>query len=129
MTQITVTFNGYEEMKEFAGQLLGGGQGTSAVEKKMQDPQTESKTPAAYGQQIAKDFPEANTKPISQEKAEDKTEDKVYTLVDVRGKLSELTKSGKKAQVQELIKSFGADKLSGIPEEKYAEVMQKAGEL
>lgn len=57
------------------------------------------------------------------------TETSSYTLVDVRTKLGALTKAGKKAQVQELIKSFGVDKLSQIPEDKYAEVMQKAGEL
>lgn len=53
----------------------------------------------------------------------------VYTLVDIRGVLSTLTKAGKKTQVQELIKSFGVDKLSQIPEERYPEVMQKAGDL
>lgn len=53
----------------------------------------------------------------------------VYSMTDVRGVLSNLTKAGKKAQVQELIRSFGVDKLSQIPEDKYAEVMQKAGEL
>ena len=49
--------------------------------------------------------------------------------MDVRGKLSELTKAGKKDKVQELIKSFGVDKLSQIPSDKYAEMMEKAGEL
>ena len=47
----------------------------------------------------------------------------------MRTALAKLNKEGKKAQVQELIKSFGADKLSQIPEDKYAEVMRKAGEL
>ncbi|RZT02928.1 hypothetical protein [Cuneatibacter caecimuris] len=53
----------------------------------------------------------------------------VYSMTDVRGVLSNLTKAGKKAQVQELIRSFGVDKLSQIPEDRYPEVMQKAGEL
>lgn len=53
----------------------------------------------------------------------------VYSMTDVRGVLSNLTKAGKKAQVQELIRSFGVDKLSQIPEDRYLEVMQKAGEL
>ena len=52
-----------------------------------------------------------------------------YSMTDVRGVLSNLTKAGKKAQVQELIRSFGVDKLSQIPEDRYPEVMQKAGEL
>ena len=49
--------------------------------------------------------------------------------MDVRTKLGQLSKAGKKTQVQELIKSFGVDKLSQIPEEKYGEVMEKAGGL
>lgn len=53
----------------------------------------------------------------------------VYSMTDVRGVLSNLTKAGKKAQVQELIRSFGVDKLPQIPEDRYPEVMQKAGEL
>ena len=56
-------------------------------------------------------------------------EEEAYTLVEVRAALARLSKEGKKEQVQELIQSFGADKLSQIPEEKYSEVMQKAGEL
>ena len=54
---------------------------------------------------------------------------KTYTLVDVRAKLGELQKSGKRDQVKELLKSFEAAKLSDVPEEKYAELMEKAGEL
>lgn len=53
----------------------------------------------------------------------------IYSMTDVRGVLSNLTKAGKKAQVQELIRSFGVDKLPQIPEDRYPEVMQKAGEL
>lgn len=52
-----------------------------------------------------------------------------YTLVDVREKLAQLQKSGKQAQVKELISSLGVKKLTEIPEEKYGELMQKAGEL
>ena len=52
-----------------------------------------------------------------------------YTLVDVRAKLAELQKSGKRDSVKALITSFGAERLSDIPEDKYSELMQKAGEL
>ena len=74
MAQITVTFEGYGEMIDFARMVAAGGEA-------------------------------------------------------VRRPDAKLNKEGKKAQVQELIKSFGADKLSQIPEDKYAEVMRKAGEL
>ena len=69
------------------------------------------------------------TEPIKEPEKEPEPVKEEYTLVDVRGKLSELTKAGKKAKVQELIKSFGVDKLSQIPADKYAELMDKAGEI
>lgn len=65
-----------------------------------------------------------------EEKAADpKTEEPVYTLVDVRAVLAGLQKSGKREQIKALLQSFGAARLSDIPEEKYGELMQKAGEL
>ena len=56
-------------------------------------------------------------------------DEKTYTLIEVRAKLADLNKAGKKAKVQELISSFGVERLSLIGEEHYAELMQKAGEL
>jgi hypothetical protein len=52
-----------------------------------------------------------------------------FTLEQVRNKLADLARSGKKAGVQEIIHSLGAKKLTDIPEEKYAEVMEKAEAL
>ena len=52
-----------------------------------------------------------------------------YTLVDVRAKLAGLQKSGKRDGVKALLTSFGAERLSDIPEDKYTELMQKAGDL
>lgn len=69
---------------------------------------------------------------VSQEKkaaAEPEEDASSYTLVDVRAKLAELQKSGKRDQVKELLESFGAGKLSDVSEERYAELMEKAGEL
>ena len=56
-------------------------------------------------------------------------EETKYSLAEVRGTLAALTKAGKRQQVQDLIRSFGVTKLPEIPEDKYAEVMQKAGEI
>lgn len=52
-----------------------------------------------------------------------------YTLVDVRAKLAGLQKSGKRDGVKALLTSFGAERLSDIPDDKYTELMQKAGDL
>lgn len=48
------------------------------------------------------------------------------TLETVRTKLAELAQAGKQAQVKELIKSFGAQKLSDVAVEDYAELLEKA---
>lgn len=53
---------------------------------------------------------------------------KAYTLEEVRAKLAGLNKAGKRAEVKELLASFGAVKLSDVPAEKYGELMEKAGE-
>ena len=60
---------------------------------------------------------------------ENPEETQPYTLVDVRAKLAELQKSGKRDQVKTLLEELGASKLSDVPEEKYGLLMEKAGEL
>lgn len=45
-----------------------------------------------------------------------------YTLEDVRRKVVELTTAEKKAQVREIVKSY-AETVSGLPEDKFAEIM------
>ncbi|MBN3585358.1 hypothetical protein JYB64_23500, partial [Algoriphagus aestuarii] len=45
------------------------------------------------------------------------------TLEQVRAKLAELTRNGKREQVKALLNEFGANKLSEVPADKYAELM------
>ena len=52
-----------------------------------------------------------------------------YTLEQVRAKLADLQRQGKRAEVKALIQSFGVSKLSEVPAEKYAELMAKAEEI
>ena len=51
------------------------------------------------------------------------------TLEHVRAKLAELTRNGKREQVKALLNEFGANKLSEVPADKYAELMAKAEEI
>lgn len=51
------------------------------------------------------------------------------TLEQVRAKLAELTRNGKREQVKALLNEFGANKLSEVPADKYAELMEKAAEI
>lgn len=63
-------------------------------------------------------------------KEETKKEDtKPVTLEEVRSKLSSLSQNGKQAAVKALIKSFGANKLTDIPKEKYPELLKAAEEI
>lgn len=52
-----------------------------------------------------------------------------YTLEQVRGKLANLSRSGKQAEVKALLGEFGANKLSEVKEEDYAALMKRAEEL
>ena len=136
--QITAVFDSIDEMLGFAGEIL-----------KSENAQTADEMREPYGRQIASHFPDAN-KIQKKETAQDKLEpekttteqkqegvapgdvdqdEKTYTLIEVKAKLADLNKAGKKAKVQELISSFGVERLSLIGEEHYAELMQKAGEL
>lgn len=53
----------------------------------------------------------------------------VPTLEEVRAKLTELSRAGKRGAVNELIKTYGVNKLTDLPKEHYTDIMQKAGEL
>ena len=48
---------------------------------------------------------------------------------DVRAKLTALSQAGKQAEVKQLITDLGAAKLSDVPTEQYAELLEKAGQL
>lgn len=60
-----------------------------------------------------------------QPKKQAKTSEQAITLETVRGKMVELARAGQQPKMKEIIESFGADKLSDIPEDKYPEVIKK----
>ncbi len=51
------------------------------------------------------------------------------TLETVRVKLAELAQAGKQAQAKALISSYGVKRLSDVPQDKYADLLEKASEL
>lgn len=53
----------------------------------------------------------------------------VVSLEQVRGVLTELSQQGLTAQVRQLILDLGADTLSKVPADKYAELLERAEEL
>lgn len=124
---ITAEFKGFNDMMEFARKLAGiesqEAARTFLTGKDVYRPQTEQDRPA----ETEKDPSEVQEEPEPVKEPE--TGVPAYTLVQVREKLAELQKAGKRAQVQELINDFGVKKLTEIPEDSYPELMQKAGEL
>ncbi len=55
-----------------------------------------------------------------------KQEEATVTFVQLRSRLSEISRSGKTAEVKELIAKYGASKLSDIAESDYAAVLAEA---
>ena len=55
-----------------------------------------------------------------------KNEEATVTFVQLRSRLSEISRSGKTAEVKELIAKYGASKLSDIAESDYGAVLAEA---
>lgn len=53
----------------------------------------------------------------------------IVTIEEVRAVLSKLSRTGKTAQVKELLKKHGGDKLSAVDPTEYPALLQEAGEL
>jgi len=71
-----------------------------------------------------KDEPQAAEEPKKQPTP--KQEEATVTFVQLRSRLSEISRSGKTAEVKELIAKYGASKLSDIAESDYAAVLAEA---
>jgi len=71
-----------------------------------------------------KDEPQAAKAP--KEQPTPKQEEATVTFVQLRSRLSEISRSGKTAEVKELIAKYGASKLSDIAETDYAAVLAEA---
>jgi len=71
-----------------------------------------------------KDEPQAVEAP--KEPSTPEPEKQAVTFVQLRSRLSEISRSGKTAEVKELIAKYGASKLSDIAESDYAAVLAEA---
>lgn len=128
---ITVEFKDFDDMVAFARRVAADMDGRT---EKEQPAKTERqvkpvKEKPVKEQEDVKE-PEGKEEPAEETKPESpKTEEKQFTLEEVRAKLAALNKAGKRAEVKAILESFGAQKLSEIPADKFAAVMEKAGEL
>ncbi len=71
-----------------------------------------------------KDEPQASEAPKEQPTPEQKTE--TVTFVQLRSRLSEISRNGHTQEIKELISKYGADRLSDIAESDYASVLAEA---
>lgn len=60
---------------------------------------------------------------------EEKQETEVPAIEDIRAKTAEVSKSGKKAEIKELLSELGVNAISKIPEEKRAEYLERLENL
>ena len=67
-------------------------------------------------------------KDIHTEKKPEKsnTPEKKISITEVRAVMAEKSRAGKTQEIKQLLKEFGADKLSSVLEERYEELMKRA---
>lgn len=75
---------------------------------------------ASEGMEIPKDV-QTEEKP---EKSS--TPEKKISITEVRAVMAEKSRAGKTQEIKQLLKEFGADKLSSVLEERYEELMKRA---
>lgn len=73
--------------------------------------------------------PAEKPEPVQQEPEQSNPADEPVTKSMIRAKGLELTQAGKKAELENVFKKFGAAKLRDLKEEDYAEAYRLLGEL
>lgn len=126
-------FNSLEEACEFAYEVrfkaLLGAQSASKQVEKFSVTEKEAGTKTAKAKAEKKEDPVQQEDEPSQPDQEREGQEAAYTLVDVRAKLTELSRGGKAKEVKKLLTDAGASNVSSLDPSKYGEVMEKAGEL
>lgn len=76
--------------------------------------------------ELPEDELEEATEPEEPEKEE---AEHSISLEEIREKMVALTRAGKREEMKAIIESFGKEKLTGIPREKYPELLKKIEEV
>lgn len=117
--RIDASFDSFDEMMEFARDIAGS---------KMQEPTAISDSMIQEAIQNI-EIPEPEPKETTPAPDPAPAPQPSLTLVEVRSKLADLRRNGKGDEIKKLLKSFGAVKLTEVPEDKYPELMEKAEAL
>lgn len=112
MDQITITLPLTENTLELLKQFLPN------AEDAVEDAPEPKEKPAAKALKAK----EPESEPVESAKAEE-PDAKALSITDVRALALELSKAGKQAELREVFRQYGAEKLSGIPESAYPALM------
>lgn len=119
--KIELTFDSFEEMQDFCRKQTGAN--PSPAPAPDPDPVPWKQTEP----EVAEALPAPDPEPEQEPEPELPVHANTYTKVEVRAKLAELKKAGK--DVSRLIHSLGYEMFKQVPEDKYPELMAKAGDL
>lgn len=137
MAMITLSFDSYEEMIDFSKKAIGKGEepsdagcGTAGIgQEEAQSAQSDVPAPVQsapavpYGQQIAQNFPRADTAapqpaPV-QQSAPVPTTQHTYTLDELAAAAMQLMDKGMQPKLQELLAGYGVEALPMLPQDQY----------
>lgn len=120
MAQITVTFDSFEDMKEFAEKFLGTEKVPVSLGEKEVPAQTQSipVTPVAPVTPITP-VQSAPVTPAQQAMSPVPTTERTYSLDELANAAMTLMDKGMQNQLQELLASYGVEALPALPREMY----------
>ena len=121
MTQIIVTFDSFEDMKEFAEKFLGTEKVSVRLGEKEVPAQTQSipVTPVAPVTPITP-VQSAPVTPVAQPAMSPvPTTERTYSLDELANAAMTLMDKGMQNQLQELLASYGVEALPALPREMY----------
>lgn len=134
MAQITVTFESYEDLKEFAEKLLGTKQETAVqsnavvnkVAEKVATPvqavptsQVAQVAPTAAPAQAIPVQQPAPASPVQTPVTAVPTTERTYTLDELANAAMTLMDKGMQTQLQELLAGYGVEALPALPKDQY----------
>ena len=120
MAQITVTFDSFEDMKEFAEKFLGTEKVPVSLGEKEVPTQTQSipVTPVAPVTPITP-VQSAPVTPAQPAMSTVPTTERTYSLDELANAAMTLMDKGMQNQLQELLASYGVEALPALPREMY----------
>ena len=112
MSKMSELDDAIKELRKCGETLLGVAEALRALFSTPDEPINPDEFIEIYNPETDAEQPEPKDEPV--------------TFVQLRSRLSEISRSGKTAEVKELIAKYGASKLSDIAESDYAAVLAEA---